>query len=202
MTEDPGDWTLSDRDRFGQVYDELKTVARARLARQVGAESLDATALVHEVWLKLSNESRPRFRDDAHFYATAAQAMRWILVDRARRRLALRRRHGRETLHDDARADEQDPIQTLAIDEALDRLRLDSPRRAQVVELRYFAGLPLEEVARVLDVSLATVKREWALARALLLRDVAARTQDLIAAPRPDPENPEPPGAGPARAPT
>lgn len=162
------------------VYDELRRLARARLRRagNAGPGTLEATALVHEAYLRLVDESDVGFRGRAHFFAAAALAMRHVLVDRARRRARLR--HGgnlqRVDLTRDAVAAERDALDLVALDEALTRLQALSPRRAKVVELRYFAGLGNDETAEVLGVSDATVERDWRFAKAWLQRELSEET--------------------------
>ena len=163
------------RDLQERIYDELRELARKRVGREAPDSSLQATALVHEVWLKLSQSGRDELRDSSHFYATAAQAMRWLCVDRARRRRAAPRDAGSgiDALSDDTstRADED----LLALDEALDRLAEVHGRPARVLEHRHFAGLSVEATAEALGLSTATVKRDWAFARAWLSRALAER---------------------------
>ena len=157
-----------------EVYDELRKLARARLARERQPhQTLQPTALVHEAYLRVSSDDQERRWDRrGHFFAAAALAMRRILVERAR--YYQRVKHGGE----DARVDLDsgimriDPALTdlLAVDEALTQLEETDPRKAQIVSLRYFAGLSVEETAAALDLSPATVKNEWKFARAWLHR--------------------------------
>ncbi|HMO63660.1 MAG TPA: ECF-type sigma factor [Verrucomicrobiota bacterium] len=158
------------------VYAELKQVAARKMAGESAGHTLQPTALVHEAWLRLGADAQPHWQNRAHFFAAAAEAMRRILVDRARRRLA--RRRGGDAEHLDV---EEVPLaapaedeRLLALDEALDRLaEVDAPK-ARLVKLRYFAGLTLEQAARVLDISEPTAKRWWAYAKAWLYREVGA----------------------------
>ena len=154
------------------VYDRLRKIAHARLAGRGPGASLDTTALVHEAYLKLVDQSRVEWRDRGHFFAVAATAMRQIVVDRARRRGAAKRGAGvRPVLLDDdgpgvgARAEE-----ILALDQALGMLSSLSERMVKMVELRFFAGLSIEETAEALGVDSRTVNRDWRAARALLYR--------------------------------
>ena len=171
---------------FLRIYDELRALARRRLREGLGGASLQATALVHEVWVKLSSQSSPATREDSHFWATAAQAMRWILVDRARRRrtraelsgagdsgaLELAGAAGGAALDPAGLGADRQDQQVLALDLALERLERSHPRMAAVVLHRHFAGLSVEETAAALGISTATVKREWRFARAWLLREL------------------------------
>jgi len=157
------------------VYDELRRIAHRQLRGERSDHTLDTTGLVHEPYLKLSRLDRIEWGDRAHFLAVAAGAMRRILVDYAVARRAGKRGGGRQrvALDDvlilaDERAEE-----LLALDEALQRLAAESERAARIVEWRYFAGMSIEETAAVLDLSPATVKREWVLARAWLNRELA-----------------------------
>lgn len=160
---------------FARVYDHLRVIARSRLRASPG-QTLDATALVHEVFLRFVDASRLDFNDRQHFFAVAGRAMRQIVVDRARRRLAARRGGGLVCTTDAERhATGETPIdEVLAIDEALARLADTSPRLVEVVELCFFAGLTTDEAGEALGLSGRTVKREWQKARMLLqalLRD-------------------------------
>ena len=159
------------------VYDELRRLAAAKMAREAPGQTLQPTALVHEVWLRLGGEEQPAWANRAHFFAAAAEGMRRILIDHARRKHALRRGgdvtkiSASETGFDVA-ASEDDP-DLLLVSEALDRLTTHDARKAELVKLRYFAGLTLEEAAEVLGTSLRTAKRDWAYARAWLFNEVA-----------------------------
>ncbi len=183
----PGDITLlliaaSDGDRQAMdralplVYDLLRTQAARLIRRERSGHTLQPTALVHEVWLRLAGQHGARWEDRRHFCAVAATAMRRILVSHARFRRRLKR--------GGPRAGERVPVETLvsvegepsldlvALDQALERLSSVDSRMARTVELRYFAGLSVEETADVLEVASATVKREWSLARAWLRREL------------------------------
>ena len=156
---------------FPRVYDELRQLAHRQLGRHGEAGTVTTTALVHEAYLKLSRGREPEWQDRGHFFALAARAMRFILVDRARGRLAAKRDGGHPVTLDDAHADANEaPEQLLAIHEALERLEQVSPRLAEVVHLRFFAGLGHEEIADLKGVSVPTVKRDWARARTWLHR--------------------------------
>jgi RNA polymerase sigma factor (TIGR02999 family) len=157
------------------MYGELKAMAAAQLRQERSDHTLNPTALVHEAFLKLVDQRGNTWQNRSHFMAVAAQAMRRVLVDHARRRVA--RKRGRQhlvTLDPDlASPGAGSSAEVLAVDEALDRLATVDARQAHLVELRYFVGLSIEETAEVLGVSPATVKRDWALARAWLHRELA-----------------------------
>jgi RNA polymerase sigma factor (TIGR02999 family) len=171
-----------ERDRPGAdellpaVYAELRRLAAGYMRRERPGQTLQATALVHEAYLRLAGTGRP-WTDRAHFLGIAARAMRQILVERARARGAQKRWAGlnrvslAESLAAGANADAMLP----ALDEALARLERLDPEQVKIVELRYFAGLGVEEAAEALGISPATVKRRWALARAWLLRELTAQ---------------------------
>ncbi|HQW65972.1 MAG TPA: sigma-70 family RNA polymerase sigma factor [Gemmatimonadales bacterium] len=158
------------------VYDELKRLAAGQLRLERDDHTLGATALVHEAFLRLTGGSAPTWENRAHFFGIAAQAMRRILVEHARRRNAQKRSHKQHVTLDSQVdvADGAPSDEVVAVDEALHRLAALDPRQAKVVELRYFVGLSIEESADVLGVSPATVKRDWALARAWLHRELQA----------------------------
>lgn len=157
-----------------EVYDELRKLARARLARERQPnQTLQPTALVHEAYLRVTGDQGGRRWDRrGHFFAAAALAMRRILVERARHYQRVKHGSAAERVDLDSAMLRADPGLTdlVAVDEALTRLEQVDPRKAQVVSLRYFAGLSVEETAAALDLSPATVKNEWAFARAWLYR--------------------------------
>ncbi|MFO0788794.1 MAG: ECF-type sigma factor [Pirellulales bacterium] len=155
------------------VYDELRNLASARLAQESHGQTLQPTALVHEVYLKLTaHEPVPDWQNRRHFFAAAAEAMRRILIDRARSKLS--ERHGgrfqRQELHDDFIADDCRSANLIALSEALDELAEHDQQAAQLVELRYFAGLNHQDAAAALQISRRSADRLWALARAWLYR--------------------------------
>jgi RNA polymerase sigma factor (TIGR02999 family) len=162
------------------VYDELRAMARQRLRSERGGHTLQTTALVHEAYLKLIGPSGAgdargaalSWQHRAHFFGACANAMRQILVEHARARNARKRGGGvaPEALADDASANSEDLDLILAVDESLDKLRVEDARAAQVVELRFFAGLEMSEIAEALQTSERTVHRDWAFARARLLQ--------------------------------
>jgi RNA polymerase sigma factor (TIGR02999 family) len=152
------------------VYEELRRLAGAKMAQQPPGQTLQATALVHEAWLKLSGQDGSRWQDRQHFFRAAAEAMRQILIDRARRRLRLRHGQGQQRVPlDDIQiaAPEKDEV-LVQLDEALTELRAASPERAEIVNLRFFAGLSESEIAGLLDISERSVRRQWSYARAWL----------------------------------
>jgi RNA polymerase sigma factor (TIGR02999 family) len=163
-------------EAFHLVYDEVRAIAHARVARAGGGGTLDTTAVVHEAYLKLARHGGLSFADRQHFLAVASTAMRQVLLDHARRRLSARRGGGAEHLpltKADPAADEQ-AREVVALDEALRTLAALDPQLARVVELRWFGGLTIEETAGALEVSEATVMRAWRRARAWLQRELDA----------------------------
>ena len=163
------------------VYSELKRLAKAYLRREYTNRSFSATALVHEAYFKLVDQHGVSWRNRSHFFGIAAQAMRRILVDRARAAGAAKRGARETTLlatpEPGARQDPFD-LDVLALDAALSRLQTLEPRWARLVELRFFAGLSIEETAVVVGISPATVKRDWQLARAWLYRELRGESTD------------------------
>lgn len=156
------------------VYEELRMLADRYLRDERPNHTLQTTALVHEAYLRLVDAPNVSWENRRHFFGIAAHAMRQILVDHARRRTAAKRDGGRQvTLEDDAVATPTATEDILGVDEVLHRLAAQAPRAAQVVELRYFAGLSIEQTAETLDVSVATVKRDWLMARAWLQRELS-----------------------------
>ncbi|MBN8505540.1 MAG: sigma-70 family RNA polymerase sigma factor [Burkholderiales bacterium] len=185
---DPGDLTLWLRQQpegdapaqgnhlFAALYDELRRMARGHLRRETGGHTLSATALSHEAWFRLADQSRTQWRNRAHFLAVASMMMRRILVNHELARRAQKR--AAELVPLTLAGLEQLALPTdrdvIAVHEALCAFEQVDPRAAQVVELRFFGGLENEEVANLLGVSLATVKRDWNLARAWLHRALSA----------------------------
>lgn len=159
---------------FPLVYDELRRLARARMAGEPAGHTLTPTALVHEAYLRLVDGPPSGWSGRRHFFGAAGRAMRRILVERARR--VARERHGgrlrRVTLDDGGAPRTPPPEEVLAVTEALDRLAERDPEMAQVVELRYFAGLTVEEVAELLETSPRSVYRTWSAAKAWLRREI------------------------------
>ena len=156
------------------VYDELRRLAAQKMKRESPGQTLQATALVHEAWLRLGGDEQPTWDNRGHFFAAAAEAMRRILIDNARRKQALRHGGGARRVNLDALdlAASLPDEQLLALNEALDRLAAHDARKAELVKLRFFAGLSSEQAARVLGVSEPTAKRDWAYARAWLYREL------------------------------
>jgi len=153
------------------VYDERRRLAAAKMANEAPGQTLQPTALVHEAWLRLGGDAQPEWKSRAHFFGAAAEAMRRILVERARRRDALKRGGGVEPLSVEeleipiAAADDD---RLLAVNDALERFASVSPRKAELVKLRYFAGLSFDEAASALSIAVPTAKEWWAYARAWL----------------------------------
>jgi RNA polymerase sigma factor (TIGR02999 family) len=160
------------------VYDQLRQVARRHLRSERDEHSLAPTALVHETYLKLVDQRRVRWQNRTHFFAIAARLMRRILVDHARSRAAAKRGRDRTVVLDavDVGTAPLD-VEVLALDAALDKLATLDERQSRLVELRFFAGLTVEETAAVLDVAPITVKRDWAHARAWLFRELQREIQ-------------------------
>ena len=156
------------------VYEELRKIAAQKMARESPGQTLQATALVHEAWLRLGGDQQPEWQNRAHFFAAAAEAMRRILIDNARRKTSLRHGGGAERVNLDGLelAAGMDDDQLLALDEALDRLAEHDAEKAQLVKLRFFAHLTNAQAAKVLGVSEPTVKRYWSYARAWLFREL------------------------------
>ena len=168
---DPSEESGSSADLLPQVYDELRRLARARLAREPAGLTLQPTALVHEAFLRVAGDKTDRRWDKrGHFFAAAAIAMRRILVERARHYKRIKHGGAQHRVELDSESPAIAPAipDVLAIDQALTRLEQMDPQKAQVVMLRYFAGLTIEETAASMDLSPATVKTEWAFARAWL----------------------------------
>ena len=158
------------------VYEELRKLAAQKMARENPGQTLQATALVHEAWIRLGGDDQPEWRNRAHFFAAAAEAMRRILIDNARRKNYLRHGGGAQRVNLEGLdlAASMDDGQLLTLHEALDRLAEHDAGKAQLVNLRFFAGLTNEQAAQVLGVSEPTVKRHWAYARAWLYREMNA----------------------------
>ncbi|WP_040767526.1 ECF-type sigma factor [Novipirellula maiorica] len=169
-----------DRQAAGQllplVYDELRRLASRKMTQEKAGQTLQPTALVHEAFMRLvGSEDRPQWDSRGHFFAAAAEAMRRILIESARRRNAEKRGGGlvrSELNDDDAVLDPEDFETLLSLDEALTKLSDEDPELAKLVELRYFTGLTIDETAKVLGVSPRTTKRNWTYARAWLRREL------------------------------
>jgi RNA polymerase sigma factor (TIGR02999 family) len=177
------DWRRGNRAALDQllplVYEELRRIAGARLRQEAAGHTIQATALVHEAYVRLVDLNRLSVTDRTHFFAIAARLMRQILVDHARRRLSDKRGGGQtlltlEGVYDAAAA--APPVDLIDLDRALDELSTFDERLARVVELKFFVGLTLAEAAEALEVSHATIEREWAVARAWLFSRLAPGT--------------------------
>lgn len=192
MTQPPRDhdvtalleaWSQGDagaRDRLMPVvYDDLRRRAAAFIRRERSGQTLQPTALVHEVYLRLVGQERAQWRNRAQFLAIASEMMRRILVDRARARKVAKRsgRLARVTLAEDAAGAMPREVEVLDLDAALEELAALDPRKARVAELRFFGGLSLEEVGTVLDTSIATTMRDWQAARAWLYRRLTRQSR-------------------------
>jgi RNA polymerase sigma factor (TIGR02999 family) len=167
------------------VYAELRQIAAAKMSREIPGHTLQATALVHEAWMRLhppdrdpikEPDAQPHWQNRAHFFAAAAEAMRRVLIENARRKRALRHGGGWERVIDrpsEVVVDVHDD-ELLAVHEALDRFAVHAPQKAELVKLRYFIGLTMEEAADILGISLATAKRHWLYSRAWLFDAIRA----------------------------
>ncbi|HET6407524.1 MAG TPA: sigma-70 family RNA polymerase sigma factor [Chthoniobacteraceae bacterium] len=168
--------TRAAEDLMKEVYTELRALAARKMSGEKAGHTLQPTALVHEAWLRLAPGNQP-WENRAHFFGAAAEAMRRILIDRARRRQAIR--HGSGQAHVDILdieiASPAADDELLAVHEALEILAQEDARKAELVKLRYFAGLSIDEAAEVLGVSTPTAKRDWTFARAWLHREISLR---------------------------
>ena len=171
------DWSGGDEaalsNLFPLVYDELRTIAQAHLRRERAEHTLQRTALVHEAFLRLVDQKSVTYQSRAHFFGLASQMMRRILVDHARKRSAAKR--GSDPIKvelDDARGEIDADLDFDEFDRLLQRYEALEPRAGRLVELRFFGGLNIDEAATVLNISIATAKRDWAVARAWLQREL------------------------------
>ncbi len=173
------DWSDGDAVSLDElipvVYDELRRLARHYLSRERVDHTLQPTALVHEVYLRLIGQDNVRWQNRAHFFAVAAQMMRRILVDHAKGHHRTKRGGGaiKLSLDEAINLSVEGAMDLVALDEALARLSATDPRKSQVVELRYFGGMSVEETAEILGISHKTVMREWVTARAWLYRELS-----------------------------
>jgi RNA polymerase sigma factor (TIGR02999 family) len=158
------------------VYEELRRLAAAKMANEAPNQTLQPTALVHEAWLRLVGEVNPKFDGRAHFFGAAAEAMRRILIDRARRKRALRHGGGQVRVELDESALEvpDDDEKILQVHDALGVLAVEDPQKAEIVKLRFFAGLSHEEVATLLGVNEKTIRRHWEVAKVRLFQIIKA----------------------------
>ena len=159
------------------VYDELRKLAGFKMANESAGHTLQATALVHEAWLRLVGSNQQGWQNRTHFFAAAAEAMRRILVEHARRKQSLKRGGGAERLELDESSIvlSAPPDELLAVHEALDRLAAEDPSAAQLVKLRYFVGMTMEEAASALGMAHRTAERLWTYARVWLRREIRGR---------------------------
>jgi RNA polymerase sigma factor (TIGR02999 family) len=160
------------------VYDELRRLAAQKMVHEAAGHTLQPTALVHEAWLRLGGSEAPVFQNRAHFFGAAAEAMRRILIEHARRRLAAKRGAGVEAVDLDGleiSSPVADDDQLLAVNEALERFAVMDPHKAELVKLRYFVGLNFEEAAAALGIAVPTAKQWWAYARAWLTVEIRSQ---------------------------
>ena len=178
VTELLADWSKGDPEALSKlmplVYDELHKLARRHLRGERSDHTLQTTALVHEAYLKLVDQKDANWQNRAQFFAVAAQMMRRILVDYARRHLTSKRGGSfyKVTLDDRLTSSVKDDAELLALDEALERLAALDPRQSRVVELRIFGGLTMEETAHAINISPRTARREWSMAKAWLRKEI------------------------------
>jgi RNA polymerase sigma factor (TIGR02999 family) len=175
-------WKGGDQDALQKllplVYDELRRIARYHLQGERSDHTLQSTALVHEAYLRLLDQQPLQVQSRAHFVAVSSRLMREILVDHARKRGAAKRGSGYKLTIDKALAIAEEPdYDLLALDDALQELARMDPQQAQIVELRFFGGLTIEEISSVLGISPATIKRDWTTARAWLHRELARKAE-------------------------
>jgi RNA polymerase sigma factor (TIGR02999 family) len=171
---------LAARELLPAVYDELRRLARQKMAAEPPGHTLQPTALVHEAWLRLGGQDALAFANRAHFFGAAAEAMRRILIERARRRLAAKRGGGAQP--EDVEAIEipqpaADDTRLLAVHEVLEKFAALDPRKAELVKLRYFVGMTFEEAAEALGIAVPTAKQWWAYARAWLTVELSGETR-------------------------
>jgi RNA polymerase sigma factor (TIGR02999 family) len=161
------------------VYEELRRLAHFQLQKERSDHTLQSAALVHEAYLRLTGLSPPQWENRTHFFAIAAQLMRQILVDYARRRVAAKRGGGacKLSLEEATVLSRQKEVDVLCLDDTLKALAKIDPRQSRVVELRFFAGLSLEEISQALEISPATVERDWTAARAWLHREISRNSR-------------------------
>jgi len=171
-----GDPTAAEK-LLNLLYEELRRLAAFKMAQQAPGQTLQPTALVHEAWLRLVGTKNPTFKNRSHFFSAATEAMRHILIDRARRKQTQRHGGGLERVDFDniALAAPSTDDQLLAVHEALDKFALKHPVQAELVKLRYFAGMTNEEVAQVLGISISTAKNYWNFSRGWLFNEIQSK---------------------------
>jgi RNA polymerase sigma factor (TIGR02999 family) len=176
----PGDPTDA-AELMPLLYEELRKLAAQKMAGEPVGQTLQPTALVHEAWLRLTCGQPQKWQNRAHFFAAAAEAMRRILIENARRKSRLKRggQFARVNLEDIDLATETDDATLLVVNEAIERLERQDPFKAHLVKLRFYVGLTAEESAPLLGVSLPTVKRHWVVARVWLLQEIEALLKDV-----------------------
>lgn len=166
-------------DLLPLVYEELRRLAAQKMAHEAAGHTLQPTALVHEAWMRLGGSDAPAFHNRAHFFGAAAEAMRRILIERARRRIAAKRGAGAERVDLDE-IEIPSPIadddRLLAVNEALEKFAVLDPRKAELVKLRYFVGMSFDEAATALGIAVPTAKQWWAYARAWLTVELRGNT--------------------------
>lgn len=186
VTQLLGEWRKGDRGALEKliplVQPELQRLAHRYMSRERPGHTLQTTALLDDAYLKLSDKTHPQWQNRAHFFAVAAQLMRRIMVDHARQRQALKRGGGalRVTLDDSLASTESRSAELLALDEAMEKLAAFDKRKADVVEMRYFGGLTMEEIAEVMKIHVNTVMRDWKAARAWLFAALNGENMDAI----------------------
>jgi len=171
-----GDSTAS-QELLPLVYEELRRLAAAKMANEAPGQTLQPTALVHEAWLRLGADAQPNWQNRGHFFAAAAEAMRRILVENARRKLRLKRGGGQEwiELHESALEAPVEDEKILQVNEALEALAAQDPQKANIVKLRFFGGLDHAEIAALLGVNEKTVRRHWEVAKVRLFQSIKAQ---------------------------
>lgn len=173
------DWSNGDKTALDRlmplIYEELRRLAHRYMSRERGGHTMQTTALVNEAYVRLINRKNVHWQDRAHFFAIAAELMRTILVDHARSHATAKRGGGARklSLEEALVVSQERAAEVVALDEALNALAVIDPKQSRIVELRFFGGLTIEETAEVLDLSAATIKREWTTARAWLYHELS-----------------------------
>ncbi len=170
---------LAEEQLFEVLYQDLHRLAAKFLQSEVKGQTLSPTALVNETYLRIFGSAPPLIKDRHHFFALSCQVMRRLLVDRARGRASLKRYGGkREELTDVFKASEESPDQIIAVDRALTRLSTFAPRAAKIVEMRFFGGMEVSEIAQALDTSERTVRRDWSMSKAWLFKELESSSPE------------------------